>query len=299
MHRLIRQAIVFFGLLFVVTLVRLPYGSYKGRLLPRLREILIPNRIAVDLDDIVLRFPFVAEATAVRLLIPAGPIPVPFEVDSLQITLLLSRLFLLRTDSDLNAVVYGGELTGNISRPLFGSAVRYDLKLEKLHLDAYPLLKLYGVTGLVSIRSAGETTEQPNSIDAVQSADVTVEISGGNLINPPRALGIFPIPPVRDLRATAHAALAKRRLTVDKLQLDSSLGNARGSGNFQLDASGLVASGSGTINLELSDEGVKSVGGFLALAAHLNDVSNPAQRWTVDIGVERIGQFRIGVHPAA
>ncbi len=295
MHRLVRQAIVFFALLFVVTLLRLPYGSYRTTALPRLRQLLAPMRMSVDLDDVVVGFPASVEATGVKLLVPAGPLPLPVAIDTTSLSLELLPLFWLSERASLQGQLYGGTANGSFSRPVFGSSLNGVLHLDTLRLDMHPLLKTFGVQGKLTA-AATLATGDSSTLSALDLLDVRINLADAAMETPPTYLSLVKLPPVRDLSAAAHAVLKKNRLAVDELRTDSSLGHAAGSGTFMLDPTGLLASGSATIDLDLTDEGVRAVGGYLALAAGSN-VDQPPKAWKVEIGVTGLGRVKVSVHP--
>ena len=296
MQRLIKQASIFFGLLLVVTIARLPYGSYTTTILQRIRPGLAAQKISIDIEAADLSFPLNLAIKRLALVLPAGKIPVPLVIDSLGFNLKLWSLLLLNADVSFDGTLYGGQATGIFNRPLFGGPSSGEVKLESLHLNDHPVLKSLGVSGLTNISGRLNTRGDLRSFKDLESANLKLYILEGAFESTSSFLPVGALPPLREINGSADVNLREQRVSVERLKFRTSLGSVEGSGTFEISTLGALVGGGGKLRIQLNDLGKSSIGGYLALAARTS-VDNPAANWAVDIGVENNGRLKAGVRP--
>ena len=155
MKRALHQAIVFFALLLLVTLARMPFGSYRDTLLPKIRSIMTPQGISVDFADLSLEPPVTMLLDKLNVVLPVNHFPVPVAVDKASFSLRPLRLLALQATGEGEAKLYQGTVSYTFSRPVFGGDIITEASLNNLSLSAHPLLGSFGLSGTLEGKFAG------------------------------------------------------------------------------------------------------------------------------------------------
>jgi hypothetical protein len=285
MKRIIRQASTFLALLLIVTLVRLPYGSYRDRLLPRLRHAAKnASIVSLDAEDISVSFPAELAVKKLGLLFAAGMFPVPVLVDSAVFHPALLPLLGLTADIAGKVQLYNGVIDLSARRGFFSSGGSFELHGRGIELEQHPVLQSLAARGTLSVDAKGSAQADPQVLTDIDSLDLKVNLNHGELSSGLRLFGVVQIPPIKEIEGTLDAQLRKTRAVLSDLNLSCSLGTLKGSGAGNIDRFGLLSGGNASFSISLTAEGQSTIGQYLALAANipLNGTPLPAH-WKIQI----------------
>ncbi len=294
MNRVVRQATIFLSLLLVVTLVRLPYGSYRERILPLLKQAKIGQ---VDAQEMNLSFPSTFTVSGLSLLLPAGRIPVPFFVDTIETNFRLLPLLRLAYAMNGRISLYSGHADFQGERGIFSNGGTVSIDAHDININAHPAAKLVGAQGLLSFTLNAEAEKNPVTIADVKSGALRFALTSGEISNAGMFVPLVKLPPVTGLHASGRAELKQGRLWLQESKLDSSLGSAQGSGSVALMPDGRPGAGSLNFRIELSPEGTTTIAPYLALAAQL-PVEKPPSNWQVDVTFKQNEKPRAVIRPS-
>lgn len=291
MNRTLRQALIFFALLLVFTLARMPYDVLFPNFIENLKAAARESRIPLSIGSSDASFPARVELSQVAAQIPlqGAAFSVPIAIDSASLRVHPLSLLILRAVTDLELKGYGGTITGTIGSPFSGGAIDGELRIQNLSIGAHPLSSLIGVTGLLS----GTFTGLLSVIDPTQT-DGTIElkISSGTYAGG-HTVYIMKLPPISDISAAISGTVKGFAVRMSTATVRCSLGEASAKGSLELipanrpGSTGLSVLPFKNLKLEgtlrLSDEGKKLFGGYLALGAKLPvDRGTTVQSWKFD-----------------
>ncbi len=281
MQRFVRQASIFFGLLLIVALVRLPYGSYRSSLLPWMKARAGEARILnFDSEDISLSFPAELQITKLSGFIPAGRFPVPLLVDRVSASLRFFQLLRMQTAVDTVIDLYQGKLLLHVSRSLFGGSLHFDLKGSGLQLYAHPMLQGLGLQGKLALDVSADAEQDPIGPADIDQGKASIRLTEGYFPGENPWLSLIKLPAISNIEANARAETKQGKFSVPEITLSSSLLSASGNGRGEFDKLGQIAQSHFDFKLKLSPSGVSSIGGFLALGAGISP-EKPASEWTI------------------
>lgn len=306
MNRLLRQSLVFFGLLLLFTLIRLPYDVLFPTFMDDLKERAKEQRIALVIGESSASFPASVELARIGAQVPLdGPLTViPLAIDTLRIRLHVLPLLILRAVSDIEVNAYGGSITGTVTRRFSTPATETDLRFSGLDLGQHPVSSLIGLTGVFGGTIAGAISPDPTG--SALSFNVTLQngtYRGGHQV------AIIRLPEATDIGAALIGELRGTALDLRSVTLRSSIGDVTGkmradlllkprpgmSGLSIIPAQNISAAG----RIALSDEGRKVFGGYLALAAKLPpDRGSTVASWLFDVAQDGRELPRVSVRPA-
>ncbi len=290
MKRALHQAIVFFSLLLIVTIIRLPYGSYRESALPYLRTLASPKGVTLDFADLNLRPPFRVSLDKLNMLLPVDRFPVPVNIESATFNANLFSLLTLGASGAGTVKLYQGTLVYDVDHSLFGNSTSYSASLNDLSLAAHPILGSFGFTGTLEGKFSGKFKRDTVTGRAIpESGEYSLALRNGAFIGGVKLFQLVRIPEVKNLSLVANAKLESGLLTISALNLDSSLGSANGKGQFRVKDNGNLGDGKLNAKIHLTDTGKQNFGGYLALAAQA-PIENPSADWKVDAVFDQNGR---------
>ena len=298
MKRALHQAIVFFALLLIVTLVRLPYGSYRESVLPRLRSALTPQGITVDFADISLEPPANMLLQKLNLLVPVNRFPIPINIESANLSLRPLSLLRLHASGDGEVKLYQGTLNYDFIRPVFGSSLETNASLSNLSLSSHPLLGSFGLSGTLEGKFNGLLNQDEFGRLYPDSGTLSLALRNGAFQGGIKIFQLVQIPEIENISLVLQAQLDAASLQLSAVNLDSSLGTFSGKGKVKRVNPSQIGEGKLSGTLHLSELGKKLFGGYLALAAH-SALDNPSTNWTVDVVFDRDGRPLATVAPTS
>ena len=291
---MVKKFLIFLALLAAFTLWQIPYSQLLQDQFSKIKPELAKQGVFLDFGELRALFPVGIGFQGLNGMLKLGPTPIPFQADSGEFKLGILSLFRARADLKGEFKFYGGTLRSAFNQSLRGARdTSWDLELTDLALDKHPFLEFYGVGGKVS----GTFNLRPSALPAepVPQGDFTINIREGSLKSG-QTIGVVKLPPLNNLSLEAVAELRERRLGTKKFELKSSLLDGSGRGECQFESGGGLGLCNGSFELNLTTEGLQSVGPYLALAAGL-PVENPARRWKIEVAKDSRNQFTSRVTP--
>ncbi len=282
MNRTIKQGIIFLGLLGFVSLLRLPYGSYKNKLLPLLQDKLRPSRVHVDLSDIRVGFPFNWEISQLKLFLPIGPIPLQIFVDSATGRLSFFSLFKLNPYFDSETKFYGGTIQSKLTYPLFSNLIHGKLNTIDFPIESLPLLRGLRIAGKLSFNVESDFDKKNLNLLSSENTQINLHLADTVYLGDSLNIIAFPVPKITQLDFTTKATLNKQKLEIPSANLNCNLGQATANGSMRLSRSSHIDYGHFNIKINFSEEGKKALGGFFAAYAG-TDVNHPGADWEIEI----------------
>lgn len=293
MQRTIRQAIIFLALLLVISLVRIPYGSYKERILPALRKATANGPLlSIDADDFVVSFPTRLTVEKLSASFRAGPLPLPLYVESMDFSLRLLPLLWLTTALEGDASLYKGKVDVQASRSVFGGKLSFAAVGSGVNLAEYPAFRPFGGAGTLEFNVSGSAAQDPATLAQLDEAKAVVQLHNASLAGTGNWIPLVKLPPISEIEGRIDAQLKASQWTLQTLQLASSLGTVKGNGSGKLAADGNISQGNIKLRIALNEAGKSVIGGYLALASGAS-VDNPPLNYQVDV------QLRLGSKPIA
>lgn len=274
LKKLCKQASLFLVLFIVTLIVFFPFESINARLEDELEYRARQQGILLDIEKLSLSFPLDAEANSVSAIIPIRKAPLPLRSTEVKLSSHPWSLLLLQAAMSASAKLYQGEMSAEVVKSLFGSTTNAKLQLASIELGDHPALKDFQLQGTLSL--SAETVISRGS----QESALDLHIAEGSYAGEIK-ISIIKIPKFQNLQLTLKANQRGENIIIDRMQLECSLGDAYLTGTMQLQNNRLSAANL-SARIELTSEGVKDIGGYLALAAQQN-VERPASRWTVSI----------------
>lgn len=277
-----------------------PYSLFSKTAWETLQTSAETQNITLRADIVKLRSPLRLSIKGLSAIVPVGKLPLPLQFESLEVRGSWLSLLLLTLNAELSAEGYSGTISSDINKSVFSDLFTNSIEIDHLHLDQHPLFKFAKFSGTIDIKSNYQfkVVQQKQAQVVDGSFDVTLKdgnYKGGHSVS------LFTFPKVRHIGLKTIGAQKGDKLSIEKFNLKSSLGILEASGvcTINTEARNLnqaVNSGELSAKLQLSDEGVKELGGYLALAANAN-VDNPPRNWQITYEKFRNRQPSIRVTP--
>ncbi len=284
MKRTFRRLAIFFGLVLLLALYNFRSAEAGPRVIRYLKSRGVELGVLLDIQRLQFTFPLGVKLDGLGIVFPAGGVPVSLFFETANASLRILPLFYLQGRTELHADVYGGKLDSEISRSLSGSEMHFQLKGERISLAGHPAMSGLGITGLADFRIETEVSPNNTGRMQVEKGLYRLDLKQAELTNGIQYSAIK-LPPIRDINVILEATQNLKRLIIEQAELVSSAGSATANGHFTLSSAGALNGGSVNVKISLTNEGSKSVGPYLALAAQ-TDVNNPARNWTWTIQQE-------------
>jgi hypothetical protein len=229
------------------------------------KQDLAQSHIGLQTASAKTHFPLLLEYTKAIFTFHAGYILVPIELDLVKIQPYPSLLFFNRPSFDLYVEAYKGTINAAVRSDISDNLVKGDLKIDNLELGQHPHLQRFGIKGNISLTSkVGFEQDQQTSELELRTSHLILNIrhaaiSGGSYFG-----NRLVLPRVSDINTDLEVLLNLDRLQLESFTCSSSLGSAKGSGEFQYLNPGEPTSGNLKIKISLSDEGVEKYGTMFA-----------------------------------
>lgn len=268
MKRIGRQALIFLALLVIVALVQFPQQYFGEHMLKTVKDAASAQGFFLDSKSFSVKFPGRIAISDVRIGVPVHGLPLYLlSFSNVEITPAILPLLLLRASVAGKASGEFGILYVNLRDDLWGAIRQIALSGEKLELGRHPLISFYGVKGQLSLDLSATLTKDRINIEAVDRLELKASLENGEYAGGHSIRGLVKLPAITDISAALFVTGKGRKVDIDKFEVASSLGIAKGEGRVLLSRNGQFESGefSGTINLTAF--GSQAFGGYLALAA--------------------------------
>lgn len=296
MNRVVKQGIIFISLVAIVSIIRLPYGSYKNTFLPKLRSKLTSANIGVDFEDARVSFPFNQEISKLKLFFSIKNIPLQVYSESIKSETTLLSLLKLNPHITTNSLVYGGSIQVDMNYPLLSRIVDAKLSTKDFPLESFPLAQGFVVAGKLSLDI--ESSFDKNNLDllALEDSKINLQIKDASYLGDDIYMSVFKFPKISNLQLLAKAILNKQKLNITSFELESSLGKSSATGVLHLARNYKIDYASFSISLEFSDEGQEKLAGYLALASS-TDIAKAGKNWNIEIELTAGSKPTIKVTP--
>jgi hypothetical protein len=150
--------------------------------------------------------------------------------------------------------------------------------LKHIQLESHPLLRGLGITGRLSLDLSAETEDTAlRAQELLQgTARIKLALDAGSYKGGHTIRGLLKLPQADDIRAEIEVKKSSRLLSIDKAQVFSTLGSASLAGVCKLGET--IRQSAMDLNLEvhLTQAGITSLGGYLALLAKASVEAPPA-----------------------
>jgi type II secretion system protein N len=274
-----RQIVLFFGLLIILTIIKFPYGNYiEGYVQDALKEARKQN-ITIDYTDFTFKLPANITLRNLGIVFPTAQLPLPLFIDTFTASYNILPLFILHNSVDIDLTAYSGQVHGEISKGLFSDEVTFDSTIQDVSLIKHPLFGHLGAAGTLDAEVNLETVLQRT---LPKEGSLKIDIKDGSYVGGHTINGLIKLPAVEDLTANVTARIKSLNKADVSLTLSSSVGEVTSQGVITFNTNALVTSFKGNARINLTSIGKQHFGGYLALAAQSN-IDNPADSWSMSI----------------
>lgn len=279
MRRVFRQFLTFILLFAAVGVVRISLADYSQWIQSKLVSAAQQAGISAEASGLELSFPGTISVSELKLELPTRIKPIPFSLSSVVAKVEWLKVFGLNPGIALDSEFLDGQIRGNISSSIFGTSQAFDLGAKELRLEKHPLLKELAISGKLSINASGSQKSD-------SSGKTELKLSEGAYRGNYSVAGIVKIPTLEQVDGSAEVVLLDNSLDLKRLSISTSLGTISASGTCKLSQlkHGEYKPVKASLNasIVLNEEGRKSIGGYLALAAGRATESPPAA-WKLDL----------------
>jgi type II secretion system protein N len=287
----LRQLAVFFILLGIVFLVRLPFGPLGEPALQRIADSARESGVPMQIGGGELEFPSTIHLEQIGALVPLSAFPFPLAIESFRASLNLGPLLTLRSAVPFESALYGGTLKGKVDWPLVASRFSFDAAGEHLDLGRHPAFQAFGLEAIADLRVSFQGDRFAVDRFPIDAGEITFRLSRGVLPGGLKLPPGIPLPAASDIEGEIKGRQAGPKFQLESLELNSSLGSVSGSGSFDLSVSGAVDTADAEFSIQLTEEGRKKVGGYLALAAR-RPPDSPDRNWSAALDKKKGAPLR-------
>lgn len=300
------------ALLIVGALSQLRYPSYGGNITVYVQSLARSHGwvLSIDRSEISLLPPAITLST-VNGFAPTGQFLLPFSFQQVSLHPRLLPYLWLHAAARGGLEGYGGTIDIDASIQLISQMLTVAISGKKLQLSSFPLLGALGISGtLHSVLQAELKRGKELNIYSILAGNIDATLEEGNFLGGLTEFAPMPLPQVSHINGRLIAERNKEELTVRDLNITSSLGNFSAKGIVVLSQSidyhgnaledtlnELIREVQLTGELELSDEGLKTVGGYLALASG-NMQNQTSRQWSFSVNKKSRGEVNTVVQPS-
>lgn len=278
MGKFSRQIALFLGLSLIVTLIRFPYGSFVHDIFRDIKTEIQSQGVVLNAKKVQPRFPLAVGFEELSLLFNLAGLPFPLFFDKAVVSLEILPLLLLRTSVVSESEFYSGRASARYTSSFVSSENTLRLLLKHIQLESHPLLRGLGISGRLSLDLSAETEDATTQSQELLQGQARIKLSldagsykGGHTIR-----GLLKLPRADDVRANIEVKKSSRLLSIDKAQVFSTLGNASLAGVCKLGETTRQSAMDLSLEVHLTQAGIASLGGYLALLAKASVEAPPA-----------------------
>jgi len=289
MKRIVRQACLFLVLVIIVAIVRFPYDEYSDDIIAAAKNQSQAFGVYLDIEELHISFPGKLDFKNLSVLIPVRPAPVPVLVEQGSLDPSLFALLLLRGVFQGTFSAYDGELESRYTYSFFSGDSALTLRARDLALSAHPLLRTFGIGGTADLELNATLSQQapvegqtPRPRYRLDTANLRLTIDGGRYQGGHKVYGLVELPGVDDVRIVLETEMNQQKVTLNRFELLSSLGSAKGSGTLSVSADNKVKRANLNFSLKLTAEGFNAAGSYLALAAR-RPLDSAGRQWRIQV----------------
>jgi type II secretion system protein N len=221
-----------------------------------------------------------ARAGAIEVWIPGPPIEVPvasgrvtlpgpaLKVEINDLSIVVDPLSLIRLAPRIQAEarLYGGDFSADI-RNILGNKVQGELKLQGVSLDKHPQIRALGFGGgAITIQATNLVFSPPTQ--TLLEGNASVQLSSLSLPARPELALIFKGERLALDSLSTTLKLSQGALTIEQLELSTSLGGARGRGTIILPNPEHKVRIDSNATVSLTKDGAASLGQWLPLISN-------------------------------
>lgn len=223
---------------------------------------------------------------------------IPLKFDTAHFYLSYTQLLAFALDTNFTAIIYEGGLTGSLATSVWDrtkGVLRLDLR--NVTLQAHPLAYFLSTEGLLSLSFDAKINTAASNMKMIDEGLLKINIK--NLRhNKERLIGLIKFPAFLSDNLTVELNKTKDALWLTKLYFSTNLADITARGKCSINDKGLAKEILLNIDINLREEGEKTIGAYLVLASNLyshnqansmlyNDIENPSQelakKWKVKI----------------
>lgn len=270
--RVLRRLFFAVSLLFVLKLYT---GGYKELFTLRIQQELSAHNIPCEVRDVSIVPILRPSVGSLRCNFPKVGQSVEFS--ELEMAFLWLDLFRLRPGVRAEGKIFGGNFDLKINRGILNGAVYLDYRLGGIDLGSLPSKMPIAPKGqLFSILHL--QILPPPQIDLKGQGNLHIDDFGLST----SGVGRLPLPEIVGGDLEAEVSIAGDKALLKPLRLTSDFGEMEG--EFEAIIQNLISLPvySGSIDIQLTELGLRKIGGYLALAAR-KDLKNPPEEWHLSI----------------
>jgi len=268
MSKPLRTITIFLIFVVLIGVVRAPFETFDEDLVQRLIDVAKKNNVLLKVEGYSLRFPVSMEIDSLSGYVATpNAFPIPFLFTDTSLSPRFLPLLWLSGEVEATSTGYGGGVSLKVSHPLMGNSANVKLTGTQLQLGKHPTLKPYGINGELSFSLVGSIDGLDKAQPQLQTGLIEVTVKKGQFPSGYKINNLIPIPAASNIEMNLVVEAKNQKSNLKKARLTSSLGSATGSGSLELNKKGLVKQLDLSFEISLSQQGVESLGGYLALAA--------------------------------
>ena len=218
-------------------------------------------------------------------------------IDRVELTLQIIKTLFFNPSVSFAGEAYSGTFEGSADYSSLSKKQNLDLHIEHFDLAKHAVIAGFGINGLMSLRTKLESSTRSDSTKGIpESGEFSLNVRNGAFAPTGMVRAYVPVSKISDIEAQIVGSMSDGFVAFSKINLTSSAGSADGKGTLAFNNYGKILKGRFSINLSLSNEGLKAFGSYLALAAKrsLNETIN---KWQIVIQLKEGQRTEFDVTP--
>jgi type II secretion system protein N len=277
--------LVFCGLLIALTTSTLGSQRFSSFVEQKVIRLTRDAGVPLSMQGFRLGFPSI-KAKLVNSTLQLRPIPVALSLENVSLQPGYFSLFSEPHSLALQGELYSGRLQTNLSLAPSTATIQLRGKLEEFALNAHPQLAGLGIkSGTLSLSSNDLVLSRGNTpLGELQVSLGKLATFGETTLQPGVTRLPLPlvIPEIKDGNLAASLSMKDDRVSISKIEFESSWGSLKGSGDLALDGHRKVRAFSLRLTLNLSREGQKHFGSYLPLITS-NKIKSDERQFTLTV----------------
>ncbi len=266
----------------VLILSVFPFDSILRSKFAEIKEQVAPQGVLLDVQDLDFSLPAKIRAAALGIQLQSPDLYLPIFIDEGDISLRLLSLFFGAPEIQSVIKAYRGSLNSSVTVEQSKNSAHVVANLKDVQLGEHPTLRFLGIAGQLSADlDAVVTTTQPVTLRGIEGK-LDASIQEGVISQPLPIAPLFSLPPASEIAIVARAERLGDKLELSRFTISCSLGKGAGKGYFVLDSRGVIIGMELNALLSLTDEGHRSLGGYLALAAG-EPLDTKTRKWSIKL----------------
>lgn len=281
------------GVLFL-TIWDLPWNSYLYRGFAQLQSMAQSEHMQVEAEHLSYDFPTGLRAENLVFAANLGQFTIPVSIDEPNISLSVFPLAWLSLELKADGKLCDGQFNVAFYKSILNDKLSGEVAATEVDLSTYQPGMPLALEAIANLE--GEIAIESTAPLLVKSSRLLITLQNGAYNGDYRVAGLFAIPKVKDLELDVELRVENNDIWFENATLYSSLGRAALRGKAKLNGAGMIRDVQSRIEITLTADGRKSLGGYLALAANINPKDAPAS-WVVTASGDDLHRLRTKVSP--